>query len=67
MLYGAELLGVDNGIAHVTHETRDGKSWFCQRIVGFCLRCLRLRPVRDEMLVENNKINRMRPVGMQCW
>ncbi|MDR1052865.1 MAG: hypothetical protein LBL39_01710 [Planctomycetaceae bacterium] len=25
------------------------------------------RPVRDEMLVENNTTNYTRPVGMQCW
>jgi hypothetical protein len=28
---------------------------------------LRLRPVRDDMLVENDRINFPRPVGMQCW
>jgi hypothetical protein len=25
------------------------------------------RPVRDDMLVENDVTNRLRPVGMQCW
>jgi hypothetical protein len=25
------------------------------------------RPVRDDMLVENNVTNYPRPVGMQCW
>jgi hypothetical protein len=28
---------------------------------------LRLRPVRDDMLVENDETNCTRPVGMQCW
>jgi hypothetical protein len=46
---------------------QDGKSWFCQRIAMLCFRWFRLRPVRDDMLVENDVTNFPRPVGMQCW
>ncbi|MDR1290215.1 MAG: hypothetical protein LBK06_03345 [Planctomycetaceae bacterium] len=53
---------------------RDGKSWFCRRIInrlqGFIcvgIPSLRLRPVRDDMLVENDRTNFPRPVGMLCW
>jgi hypothetical protein len=53
---------------------RDGKSWFCRMIINHlqdfvCLGIekLRSRPVRDDMLVENDGTNCLRPVGMQCW
>ncbi|MDR1269464.1 MAG: hypothetical protein LBK82_08060 [Planctomycetaceae bacterium] len=43
-----------------TVYARDGKSWFCRRIINrlqdfvcMSIPSLRLRPVRDDMLVEN--------------
>jgi hypothetical protein len=38
-----------------------------QPLAGFRLRGFMSRPVRDEMLVENDETNYPRPVGMQCW
>jgi hypothetical protein len=41
-----------------------------QPIAGLCLHVYfesAMRPVRDDMLVENDGTNCPRPVGMQCW
>jgi hypothetical protein len=55
-------------ITHVKHEMEShGFVKGLQDFVCVSISSLRLRPVRDDMLVENDGTNFTRPVGMQCW